>query len=55
MRLRLHLSADAIQWRNGGWWASEGWYRSIDENGTDDQIRICQLRCYVVRRRQHIP
>jgi lipopolysaccharide export LptBFGC system permease protein LptF len=35
MRLRLHLFADAIHWRNGGWWASEGWYRSIDENGTD--------------------
>lgn len=40
MRLRFHLVAPRLMYRDGGWVADGGWYRSIDESGVDSFHRI---------------
>ena len=40
MRLRFHLVAPRLLYRDGGWIADAGWYRTIDDDGTDHYRKI---------------
>jgi len=40
LRLRFHLSADRLRYEKGAWIADSGWYRTIQEDGSDEFKRI---------------